>query len=85
MSEENNESELNTDGVRAENSDNESKSSETESIEKDLAENEEVLSYPERVPNSQRGVGHKHSYVMLGLIIVFLIFSFIISNFTVSY
>ena len=54
---------------------------EEESVEEDSV----VLSYPDRVPNSKRGVDHKHSYVMIGLVVAFLLFSLIISNFTTSY
>ena len=64
---------------------NRTNGSESIAIEENHAGNKAALSYPERVPNSRRGAAHKHSYVMLGLIIVFLIFSFIISNFTISY
>ncbi len=64
----------------------ESKASESESDSTDIVEEDDVvLAYPDRVPNSKRGVDHKHSYVMIGLVVAFLLFSLIVSNFTISY
>ena len=58
----------------------------TDIVEEEAVEEDSVvLSYPDRVPNSKRGVDHKHSYVMIGLVVAFLLFSLIISNFTTSY
>ena len=53
--------------------------------ETEEVEEEKVLSYPERVPNSKRGVSYSHSYVMIGLVVVIIVFSLVISNFTLSY
>ena len=64
----------------------EPESGSTDIVEEETVEEDSVvLSYPDRVPNSKRGVDHKHSYVMIGFVIVFLLFSLIISNFTSSY
>ncbi|MEE2701538.1 MAG: hypothetical protein VYB18_00610 [Thermodesulfobacteriota bacterium] len=58
----------------------------TDIVEEEAVEEDSVvLSYPDRVPNSKRGVDHKHCYVMIGLVVAFLLFSLIISNFTTSY
>ncbi len=58
----------------------------TDIVEEETVEEDSVvLSYPDRVPNSKRGVDYKHCYVMIGFVIVFLLFSLIISNFTSSY
>ena len=58
----------------------------TDIVEEEAVEEDSVvLSYPDRVPNSKRGVDHKHSYVLIGLVVAFLLFSLIISNFTTSY
>ena len=85
MSEENNELKSGTEDDYTEGSIVESEPSAPEAVEEDSDENETILSSSERVPNSKRGLDHKHAYVMLGLIVVFLIFSFIVSNFTMSY
>jgi len=71
MSEENNELKSGTEDDYTEGSIVESEPSATEAVEEDSDENETILSSSERVP--------------LGLIVVFLIFSFIVSNFTMSY
>ena len=42
----------------------------------------EVLGYPERVPNCHKGSNYKHSYVMLWFILVFIIFSILVSFLT---
>ena len=64
----------------------EPESGSTDIVEEETVEEDSVvLSYPDRVPNSKRGVDHKHSYVMIGLVVAFLLFSLIISNFTTSY
>jgi hypothetical protein len=58
----------------------------TDIVEEEVVDEDSVvLSYPDRVPNSKRGVDHKHSYVMIGLVVAFLLFSLIVSNFTASY
>ncbi len=41
-----------------------------------------VLSYPERVPNAEKGADHAHSYVMIKVLGFLVIFSLIIAKFT---
>ena len=64
-------------------------SEETQEIESSEAvaepEEEVVLGYPDRVPNAERGASHKHSYVMLVCLACFLVFSLIISIFTMPF
>ena len=59
--------------ISAESADNE---------EENNAEEHVVLPYPDRVPNVHKGTSYKHSYVMIGLIVVFIIFSIIASFLT---
>ena len=82
MSDDGNQTEL-EDGLEAKQAD-EAFDSEA-STEDDSSGIEEVLPYPDRVPNSKKGASHSHSYVMIGLVLLMVLFSFIISNFTFSY
>ena len=59
--------------ISAESADNE---------EENNAEEHVVLPYPDRVPNVHKGTSYKHSYVMIGFIVVFIIFSIIASFLT---
>tara|TARA_B100000902_G_scaffold59522_1_gene66507 strand:+ start:39 stop:290 length:252 start_codon:yes stop_codon:yes gene_type:complete len=52
----------------------------TEEVEE--KDEHEVLGYPERVPNCHKGSNYKHSYVMLWFILVFIIFSILVSFLT---
>ena len=41
-----------------------------------------VLSYPERVPNAEKGADHAHAYVMIKILGILIIFSLVIAKFT---
>ena len=41
-----------------------------------------VLSYPERVPNAEKGADHAHAYVMIKVLGILIIFSLVIAKFT---
>ena len=39
-------------------------------------------SYPERVPNAEKGADHAHAYVMIKVLGILIIFSLVIAKFT---
>ena len=41
-----------------------------------------VLSYPERVPNAEKGADHAHAYIMIKVLGILIIFSLVIAKFT---
>ena len=69
----------------AEKNENSEETQEIEASEVAEPEKEIVLGYPDRVPNAERGASHKHSYVMLVCLACFLVFSLIISIFTMPF
>jgi len=68
-----------TDQIKNETSEEEVKAS-AEEVEEKVEH--QVLGYPERVPNCHKGSNYKHSYVMLWFILVFVIFSILVSFLT---
>ena len=56
--------------------------SNNEPIEEEIEDEHVVLPYPERVPNVHKGTNYKHSYVMIGFIVIFIIFSILASFIT---
>ncbi len=71
-------------GETVENSDasDEMKASEDSETEEEAEEIHQVLPYPERVPNAEKGADHAHSYVMLKILAFLIVFSLIIAKFT---
>ncbi|MBT3795784.1 hypothetical protein HOB96_00215 [bacterium] len=53
-----------------------------EAAPKEAEEGHVVLTYPERVPNAEKGADHAHAYVMLKVLVVLIVFSFVIAKFT---
>lgn len=57
-------------------------SEETDNLEEESEEVHEVLPYPERVPNAEKGADHAHSYVMIKILVLLVVFSLVIAKFT---
>ena len=58
------------------------KTEEATSEEETSEEAHVVLSYPERVPNAEKGADHAHAYVMIKVLGILIIFSLVIAKFT---
>ncbi len=63
-------------------SSDEIKASEDSETEEEAEEVHQVLPYPERVPNAEKGADHAHSYVMIKILVFLVVFSLIIAKFT---
>ncbi len=63
-------------------SNDEIKASEDSETEEEAEEVHQVLPYPERVPNAEKGADHAHSYVMIKILVFLVVFSLIIAKFT---
>ena len=59
------------------------KTEEAVTTEEEISEETHVvLSYPERVPNAEKGADHAHAYVMIKVLGILIIFSLVIAKFT---
>ena len=63
-------------------SNDEIKASEDSETKEEAEEVHQVLPYPERVPNAEKGADHAHSYVMIKILVFLVVFSLIIAKFT---